>query len=348
MKVIMPPILADFGDSFWLPTRASSYASGVDSVFNFIFWVSAFFFVLVVALMLFFVVRYRYRKGKTQPKVASHNTPLEVVWTIIPTIIVIIIFYLGHRAYVRMTVVPPGTTDQIDVWASMWNWQFTYQPSGFSSDELHLPLNVPVRLLLHSNDVIHGFFIPDFRIKKDVVPGRTNEVWIRATEVGTYDLYCSQFCGTRHSEMRAKVVVQDPDEFNRWLQQQISAEANLNPVEMGRNLYHRRSCAQCHSIDGTRITGPTFKDLYGSTQHFTDGSSAVVDDPYIRHFVRNPQQRIPVGYDPVMTAFGTDVLSEKDLDGIIAFMKSISVHYSGDRSALTRPSTQPATQPSSK
>jgi len=336
----MTPLLADFGDSFWLPTRASTYARGVDSVFAFILWLSVFFFVLVVLLMVVFVVRYRQRrgaKGQGPAGRASHNTALELTWTIIPTILVVIIFLLGHRAYVRMAMLPPGITDEIDVTASTWNWLFTYQPSGYESSELHLPLGVPIRLVLRSNDVIHGFFIPDFRFKKDVVPGRETVVSITATKLGTFDLYCSQYCGTQHSTMLASVIVHDPDDYQRWLKRSIEEEKNFDPVAAGRLLYQRRGCAQCHTVDGSTLAGPSFRDLFGSTQRFTDGSSAVIDEPFIRQFVRSPQARIPVGFEPLMQPFTLDALSEKDLSAIVAYMRSISAH--APRDAATRPST---------
>jgi cytochrome c oxidase subunit 2 len=336
------------------PARLMQYRSGdllarivadVDTLENFYIRAIAppLVAVLTAALMVVFVVRFRYRKGQTQPKTTSHSTKLEITWTIIPTIIVIIIFALGHRAYQRMTVAPPNIADQIDVTASMWNWQFTYQPSGFQSNELHLPLDVPVRLVLRSNDVIHGFYIPQFRIKKDVVPGRANEIWVRATEEGEFDLYCSQYCGTQHSAMLAKVVVHVPEEYQAWLAEQRRLEANMDPVARGRKLYFSKGCAQCHSLDGSRMVGPSFKDLYGIEEQFTDGSRAIVDDDFIRQFVRNPTQRIPVGYAPGMSPFDTTMLPEEDVSRIILFMKSISVHYKGPPLDAT---TQPTTRPS--
>jgi cytochrome c oxidase subunit II len=334
MTFTSPNLLAQ-----WMPVRASESAGMVDHLFSFIFWLAAFFVALVVGLLVVFVLRYRHRPGQARRPAPSGNMPLEITWTLIPTIIVIIIFFWGFRAYTQMAIAPPNAYE-IQVTGRMWSWSFTY-PNGYVDGELHIPANTPVQLILNSNDVIHSLYIPALRLKKDVVPGRYNKLYVNADRLGTYDIYCASYCGTNHSQMTTRLVVHDPDDFVRWLQDASSLLARMTPVEAGEMIYRTRGgCYQCHSIDGSRIKGPSFKNLYGYEQIFTDGSRGVIDENFIRDFVYEPQKRIPAGYDPIMPSFkGT--LNEQDVSAIIAYLKSLS-----DRAPkVSLPGTRPATQP---
>jgi cytochrome c oxidase subunit 2 len=333
MSVIIP-IVAQ-----WMPQRASTVAGEVDWLFDLILGIAAFFFLLVVTLLVYFVIRYRYREGREQPKTTSHNTPLELVWTIIPTIIVIIIFYFGFRDYMHMAVAPPDSYE-IQVTARMWSWTFTY-PNGAVTNDLHVPVATPVRLVLQSDDVIHSLYIPAFRLKKDVVPGRYNKLWFEATKTGTYDLYCASYCGTSHSQMISRVIVHDPEEFKRWLAQAGNWASTMTPAEAGRMLFERRGCMQCHSTDGSRIIGPTLKDLFASTVSYSGGKKLVADEDYVRESIYDPGAKVVDGFDNVMPSFkGT--FTDKDVDAMIAYLKSISAHY---KAPPVAPATAPATRP---
>ena len=197
--------------SLWMPPPVSTVAGHVDWLFYFILGVSTFFFLLIVALMVLFVVRYRRREGQGAEVSPSHNTALEVIWTVIPIVVVIVIFIFGFKGFLDMAT-PPANAYEIQVEAQKWSWSFTY-PSGYVDSNLHVPVNRPVKLVMRSADVIHSLYVPAFRIKRDVVPGRYATAWFEATEPGEYDLFCAEYCGTSHSDMLAHVVVHPPGEF---------------------------------------------------------------------------------------------------------------------------------------
>ncbi|MCA9449132.1 MAG: cytochrome c oxidase subunit II, partial [Candidatus Omnitrophica bacterium] len=288
--------------TYWLPPQSAEHAKEVDAVFYGIYWLSVFFFVLIAGLTILFVVKYR-RKGETDAPISerAHNTPLEIGWTILPTLIVAVIFFIGFHSYMRAAI-PPENSYQVSVTGIKWNWMFTY-PNGYIDNNLHVPVDTPVKLTITSEDVIHSVFIPNFRLKMDAVPGRYNVAWFNADEAGEYDLFCTEYCGTKHSEMLAKVVVHPPGEFETWLADASDFVKNLPPAEAGEKLYKVRGCAQCHSINGTAGIGPTFQGVYGKTEKMTDGSDITVEDNYIRESILNPQAKIVAGYQPVMPTY---------------------------------------------
>jgi len=306
--------------SFWLPPARSTVAPMVDDLFHFIFYVSAFFFVLIVVLMVVFVARYRRKPGEAAEGTASHNTALEIIWTGIPLVIVVIIFWRGFVGYMELRT-PPRNTYEVSVVGQKWKWMFRYN-NGHIDENLHVPVDTPVRLTMTSEDVIHSLFIPAFRVKMDVVPGRYSSAWFRATESGDYDLYCAEYCGTGHSDMLAKVVVHKPGEFQKWLEDAANFLKRMPPADAGRLLYQRRGCAQCHSTDGRAGTGPTFKGIYGETHRFTDGSSAPVDENYIRQSILEPQAKIREGFQGVMPTY-KGIVSDNEITAIIAYIQSL-------------------------
>jgi len=200
---MLTAILGDSSDpTLWMPQQASTYAAASDNVFYGVYYLSVFFFVLVTLLLVAFMIKYRHRKdGVVHESEAGHRTALELTWTIIPTILVLVIFYYGFRGFLNMEVEPPDAY-QIDVRGKTWNWSYKYDANFFSEDgKLHIPVNKPVAFILSSDDVIHSFFIPAFRAKKDVVPGRYNRFWVQATRTGTFDITCAEYCGEQHSIM---------------------------------------------------------------------------------------------------------------------------------------------------
>jgi cytochrome c oxidase subunit 2 len=214
------PMLA----SFWMPDQASTGAGDTDALFYFLMGVSAFFFFLICGLLVLFVIRYRRRPGHTAQPSPSHNTPLEIIWSAIPIAIVLVIFFLGYHAYLYSQT-PPANSYDIQVQAQRWSWSFVY-PNGYRDAQLHVPSDRPVRLVIGSSDVIHSLWIPAFRVKRDAVPGRLNTTWFSASQPGTFDLVCSEYCGTNHSLMSTKVVVHAPGTFDAWL-----AQASRNPLD---------------------------------------------------------------------------------------------------------------------
>jgi len=316
-----PVLLAQQRGDFWLPQRASSEAGAVDHLFYFIFGVSAFFFLLIVVLALLFVLRYRRRPGREVEPSPSHNLKLELTWSIIPIIIVIVIFALGFQRFLDMAT-PPANSYEIQVTGQKWKWFFTY-PSGFVSDELHVPVDEPVKLVLTSEDVIHSLYIPAFRIKKDAVPGRYSTAWFRAIEPGQYLLLCAEYCGTGHSDMQTWTVVHEPGGFETWLAKASNFLDTLSPAEAGERLYKTKGCAQCHSVDGAGGIGPSFRDLYGHRQALRGGAEVTVEENYVRESILDPQAKVVAGFEPVMPTY-QGKLSDREITAIIAYLKQLA------------------------
>jgi cytochrome c oxidase subunit 2 len=307
--------------TFWLPRRGSDFASQVDFNFGLVYWISVFFFALVTFLMVFFAVRYRQRPGHEPEKSTSHNTPLEVLWSVIPTLIVIVLFWSGYKTYLNMTVAPQNAYEVL-VTGQKWNWLFTY-PNGYIDSQLHVPVDTPVKLTMTSEDVIHSFFVPDFRIKRDVIPGRYTRLWFTAIETGDYDILCTEYCGTNHWNMLSKLVVHERAEFDSWLEEASDFLSKMPPAEAGELLYNMRGCKQCHSVDGTPGIGPSFLGKFGSEEKLLTGETVVVEENYIRESIVDPQARIVAGFDPVMPTY-QGRLKDEEITAIIEYMKTLS------------------------
>jgi len=339
----MTPLLAQIGeDSLWMPDQASTYAGQIDWLFYFIYWACAIAFIGIMAVMILFVIRYKGKPGERPLPSPSHSTALELTWTIIPSIVFLLIFYWGFMGYVNLST-SPDYAYQVNVVAYKWGWQFRY-PNGAESQHLHVPVNRPVQLTLESQDVIHSLFIPAFRAKKDCVPGRYNSMWFEPTrmpperepaptavgrkddeEFGRryYDLFCTEYCGTSHSEMRARVYVYEPADFLEKTEELANWLPNYTPVAAGERLWSSKGCNQCHSVDGSPHTGPTWKNLYGSNRLFADGTQAAADDNYIRRSILYPSEHIVAGYQNVMASYQGRI-SEDEIRALIEYMKSIS------------------------
>lgn len=332
-----------------MPPEGSTTAGEVDLLFNLILWISIFFFVLIVAVMVAFIVRYRRRQGHAERKTATHSISLELTWSIIPLLLVIVIFYVGFRGFITMAT-PPDDAYTISVEGQKWSWLFTY-PNGHVDAELHVPVNEDVRLVMTSLDVIHSFFIPAFRLKKDVVPGRYNKMWFKALHPGEHVVFCAEYCGTGHSDMTTRCVVHPPGEFEVWLENAdplkkltdeqyteyladpvafIEAHPDIQGLEtpkvMGEKLYQKKGCAQCHSIDGTAGTGPSFKGVFGHSVEFASGESAAADENYIRESILDPNARVVAGYQAVMPTY-QGRLKEREITALIAFLKSLGEEH---------------------
>jgi len=308
-----------------LPEGASTYADLHDPVFYFITGITVFFALLNLGLMVWFAIKYRARKGHAPQQSPKHSTPLELFWTIIPTIIVLIVFAWGFRTFLH-AYDPPPDSYTITVKAKKWGWAFEY-PNGVVTDDLYVPRGVPVKLLLTSSDVIHSLYVPAFRIKKDCVPGRTNVTWFEATRATEPDkpfpLYCTEYCGQQHAAMYRFVHVYEPDRFYSWVKQEKSRQQNLSPVERGQMLYRLKACNTCHSIDGSDMTGPTFKNLYGYPRQFADGSSIdAADEQYITESIRYPGNQVVAGRANQMSPYPN--MPDDEVMALIAYIKSLS------------------------
>lgn len=309
------------GPTFWMPVQGSAEAGQVDSVFYLILWIALFFFALIVGLMILFIFRYRRRPGHDAEPSPTHNHALELAWTLIPSALVVVIFVFGFRKFLDMST-PPANAYEILVTGQKWKWLFTY-PSGYVDENLHVPVDTPIQLVITSEDVIHSLFVPDFRVKKDAVPGRYTKTWFRATLPGEHDLFCAEYCGTSHSDMLAKVVVHAPGEFEKWLADVSDFLDRMPPADAGAKLFGSRGCRQCHSVDGAAGIGPTLKGVFGHAQLLRDGSTVTVDENYVRESILEPQAKIAAGYEPVMPTY-KGRLSDREITAIIEYIKSLT------------------------
>ncbi len=303
--------------ALWLPEAASTYAGDVDSLFYFILVTSVIIFVGVVAAMVLFAWRFRRRSASDRPTPVKENKVIETSWILVPAILVTIVFVWGFRVFIQMNVPPPNAME-ITVRAQKWSWLFEY-PNGARFTELHVPVSRPVKLKMSSADVLHSFFVPAFRTKQDVIPGRYTYAWFEATRQDTFPLMCTEYCGQQHSNMLSSVIVLSQDSFNAWLQESLLAE-DASPAERGELLYTQQGCFACHSLDGTQGTGPTLQGLAGTERVFTDGTSAVADDNYLREAITQPAARIVQGFAALMPATYA-LLEPEEIDALVAFIK---------------------------
>jgi cytochrome c oxidase subunit 2 len=309
-------------DSFWLPKPSSTFAKEVDDAYYITLWICVGFFVLVVGAMIYFAIRYKRKRDDERTSPVDHNFRLEVIWSTVPAVLLVWLFYLGIKGYANAETAPNGAYE-IHVTGQMWNWSFSY-PSGDSADELYVPVNRPVKLIMTSNDVIHSFFVPEFRIKQDVVPGMYSTLWFTATATGDTAVECAEYCGDGHSLMLNTVHVLPEEEFDKFVANHLEDPAHpLSPEVRGEKKYNS-TCKVCHSIDGTRVTGPTFKGVWGRQETLEDGNTITVDESYVRRSLLDPQGQVVQGYPHTMPTFADPkVMSNRDIEGIIAFLKTL-------------------------
>jgi cytochrome c oxidase subunit 2 len=300
------------------PEPASNFAPSVDALMTFLILVSVFFSAAITAAIVIFFFKY-HRKRKDEIGVPIHgDLRLESVWIIIPTILAMAMFGWGAVVYVDFRHTPADTLD-IYVIGKQWMWKIQ-QPNGRREiNELHVPTGRDVKLVLASEDVIHDFFVPAFRVKMDVVPGRYNTMWFRPTKAGRYHFFCSQYCGTNHAVMGGEVTVMEPAEYAAWLSGSTGAE--VNPVVAGEKLFVEKACSTCHVGNGTG-RAPSLNGVYGGTVKLADGSTVTADDAYLRESMLLPNAKIVAGYQPLMQSFQGQ-LTEDQILSLIAYIKSL-------------------------
>lgn len=312
-----PPPTIDLGGNFWLPRQLSTLAKDIDWAWNIVTALAIFFFIGVVGAMTYFVWKYRRRTENDKVSTVEHSTIIEVVWTVIPTLLCFGLFFAGFKGYLNASIVE-AEAYEIKALAKKWSWTFIY-PNGVVTTELGVPKDRPVRILLSSQDVLHSFYVPEFRVKQDAVPGTYTSLWFRATGVGETALLCTEYCGTSHSNMLAKVVIMEEDKFNKWLESKD--DSNVPLADLGKKLYTDRACAGCHSLDGTRGSGPSYKGLFGKKEKLADGTEVTADENYLRESILQPGAKIVAGFDNVMPAFQGQ-LNEKQILALIEFIKA--------------------------
>ena len=292
----------------------------VNQVFFYILAITVFLLALITFLMVYFVIRY-HRKRSPQPAEIKENTWLEIIWTVVPTLLVLTMFYYGLTGFNFLKRAPQDAM-KVKVIARQWSWLFEYE-NGLRSTELKVPVGKPIKLLLTSQDVIHSFYAPAFRIKQDVVPGMVNSLWFQSTEMGEFDVLCSQYCGLQHAKMLTKIVVLPEEEFKKWYQTGKEMEAKLPPS--GTQLFQERGCKACHSIDGTPGLGPTLKGLFGKTVTvLTDGKERklVADEAYLRKSILEPNVDIVKGFPPIMPSL-RGLLTDQEIDALVSYLKGL-------------------------
>ncbi|HXW03637.1 MAG TPA: cytochrome c oxidase subunit II [Vicinamibacterales bacterium] len=302
----------------FFPTQASAQSGQVDALYFFMVAVTAFFSLLIAGLIVLFAIKYR-RRDDAEVGAAIHGSlALELVWTIIPLGIVMVMFGWGAKVFFDLYRAPAGAME-VFVVGKQWMWKVQHMDGQREINELHVPVGRPVKLVMGSEDVIHSFYIPAFRVKADVIPGRYNTLWFQATRPGRYHLFCAEYCGTKHSGMIGSVVAMEPDEFQAWLG---GGPAEDSPVSAGAKLFQDLVCITCHS-GASGAPGPSLANVFGHEVQLADGSTVVADEAYIRESIVNPQAKIVAGYPPTMPTF-QGLVTEEQLLQLIAYVRSLS------------------------
>jgi cytochrome c oxidase subunit 2 len=298
-----------------------STAEAIDPVFMFLFGACLVLLLGITVVMVAFVVRYHRSRAPQPTSQVESSLWLEIVWILLPTLLVLAMFWYGWKEYLVLRTVPKGAME-VTATARMWSWSFSYA-NGVASPTLYVPVGKPVKVNLVSTDVIHGFFLPAFRVKRDVVPGMANFAWFVADKPGTYDLFCSQYCGTNHSAMISTVVALPEVEFSEWLEHSSGTEAEHRGIDGGK-LAREKGCLGCHSLDGSPGVGPSFKGINGRRELVvTKGveRAIIVDDDYLRRSVLEPNFDVVKGFQPMMPAFSD--LSKGELTALVEYLEGI-------------------------
>ncbi len=351
-------LIGDYTEPWaWFPQSASTFAETNDTLYNWITYICIGFFIPITIALFGFAIKYRKPKGQKAESNVAHNTPIELLWSIGPSFFLVGMFIFGAKAYLDQRNVPDGA-HEINVQAFSWGWTIDYG-GGVLNPELHILKDEPVKLAMRSSDVIHSLYVPAFRAKKDIVPGRYNYMWFKPTvasekvsdEVLTaalketkdlgetwdfdrhqftqdgykfFDLYCTEYCGTNHSQMQTVVVVHETlDDLNAWIEKYSRRPDGEAPATYGEKLYNSRGCAGCHSIDGGKRVGPSFLGLYGRAEEMSDGEAIKADANYIRESILYPKEKIVAGYQPVMPSYKGQ-LSDDDIYSIIEYLKTLA------------------------
>lgn len=293
-------------------------APRVDALFFFLVGVSAFFVALIFVMIVFYAIKYRRRTENDRPQPIEGNVWLEVFWSVIPLGLTMVMFAWGVIIFFDISN-PPNNALEISVVGRQWMWKAQHPEGQSEINELHVPLGQPVKLTMTSEDVIHDFFLPAFRVKQDVLPGRYTTLWFQATRAGEYPLYCAEYCGTQHSGMIGRIVVLEPTEFQNWLS---GGATGMSMAALGESLFERFGCQTCHRAGGT-IQGPSLAGVFGRTVKLEDGTTVTIDEDYIRESIVDPRAKIAAGYQPIMPTF-KGLISEEGILQLIAYIKSLS------------------------
>ncbi len=310
---------------FRTPGEAYSHIAGeIDSVFIFITLVGLFFFVVTQGCLIYFAIKYR--RDKLDPNAETpyitDNKLLETIWIVIPSILILAIFTYGFLVFRDFRTSPVGA-EEINVTASQWLYKFKYPDGSTQVNEVRVPVNKPVKFIMTATDVIHGFYLPDFRVKQDILPGAYTTLWVQPKITGSFIILCTQYCGVGHSTMRAQMIVMKQEEYDAWARHEgAEAAGAVSHADKGHEIMEQSGCLSCHTVDGTPKIGPTFKGLYNRKTSLSDGSMVVADEDYIKESIFDPGARVVKEFQPIIPTYkGT--LKDEDITAIIAYIKTL-------------------------
>ena len=297
------------------PVQASTMASRVDALYIFLLIVNGMMTLLIFVCLVYFAARFRYRPGIPAEQIEG-STPLEVTWSIIPFLIFMVIFAWGAAVYFKERT-PPADSTEVYVVAKQWMWKLEHAEGQREINELHVPVGRDVKMIMTSQDVIHSFFIPAFRIKQDVLPGRYTVAWFRATKPGTYHLFCAEYCGTQHSGMVGDIVVQEPAQYETWMNGGTTGPLSAT----GEKIFAELGCVTCHRSD-TQGRGPNLHGVFGKPVQLEDGRTVTADENYLRECILEPGAKRVKGFQPIMPTF-QGLVTEEQVNALVAYIKSI-------------------------
>lgn len=321
----------------WWPEQASTFAVPVDLFYIFMILVSLVFAVGIGGVIVAFVVKYRQRDDGYRPPRIETSHMVEFVWSFIPLLIVLVMFFWGAQLYFSQHVVPDNALS-IDVTGKQWMFKFQHPNGKREINALHVPVNKPVKLTMASEDVIHNVFMPQFRVKHDVLPGRYTYQWFQATKAGEYNIFCNQYCGTQHSQMIGKVIVMEPVKYQEWL----AGYTGESPAKSGEALFAKNACNTCH-MDNNGGRGPSLNGIVGTKVALVDGGVVTADKQYLTESILNPQAKIVAGYTPIMPSF-QGILGQEEVNNLIAYIESLPATPGGP-AATSVVSASPAAVP---
>jgi cytochrome c oxidase subunit 2 len=303
--------------STFMPPQATEIAKDVDNLYSFLLIASAISCFILIGGMIYFAIKYKRKTNTDKTAYIEHNTFLEFLWSFIPLVIFLFVFAWGWKVYHDMRTMPKDAVE-IHVIGRQWAWDFQYKSGKTTTNEFLVPINTPVKLIMTSKDVIHSFYIPSMRIKQDVVPGKYTALWFNSEKLGDMHVFCTEYCGTAHSGMLAKMKVVTKEEYEKFLQEN---DEGLTLAQRGEKLYNQ-NCKVCHSVDGSRLVGPSWKGIWGATHEMESGEKVLVDENYLKESILNPNAKIVKGYPPGMNSFQGQ-LSEEKINYIIEYIKTL-------------------------
>lgn len=302
----MPPVVTEIGQR-------------VNNLYSFLILISFIACAILIGGMIYFVMKYKRRTEGQKSAYITHNTTLEFVWSFIPLVLFMVVFAWGWMIFHDMRAMPANARE-VQVVGFQWGWEFYYKSGKKTLNEVVVPVGVPVKLVMTSRDVLHSFFIPSFRIKQDVIPGRYTTLWFQADKLGDFHVFCTEYCGAAHSAMLATLKVVTLEEYEAWLSQ---GNVQLSMAELGQQVYTGKGCAACHSVDGKVLIGPSFKGIFGKEELMDSGEKLVVDENYLRESILNPNAKNVKGFPKGAMPTFQGQLSENELAAVIQFIKEL-------------------------